>query len=60
MSLSLIFYMYVKRVIFRLIFLEQDFSIEVKVIQADFSKGQAVFDHIVKELEGMEIGILSL
>lgn len=39
--------------------LEQEFKVEVKVIQADFSKGQIVFDHISKEIEGIEIGILS-
>jgi len=43
-----------------LCFSEQDFNVEVKVIQADFSKGQIVFDHITKELDDIEIGILSL
>lgn len=38
--------------------IEQEFNVEVKIIQADFSKGQAVFDHITKELDGVEIGIL--
>ncbi|KAE9528665.1 hypothetical protein AGLY_012240 [Aphis glycines] len=38
--------------------IEQEFNVEVKVIQADFSKGQIVFDHITKELENIEIGIL--
>lgn len=41
-------------------FIEQDFSVKVNVIQADFSKGQAIFDHIAKELDGLEIGILSM
>jgi hypothetical protein len=40
-------------------FPEQDCGVDVKSIQADFSKGQMVFDHIAKELEGVEIGILS-
>lgn len=38
--------------------IEQEFNVEVKVIQADFSKGQIVFDHITRELENIEIGIL--
>lgn len=29
------------------------------MIQADFSEGQKIFDQIAKELEGIEIGILS-
>lgn len=41
-----------------LTFSEQDFNVDVKVIQADFSKGQKIFDQISKELEGIEIGIL--
>lgn len=42
-----------------LCFTGQEFNVEVKVIQADFSKGQTVFDHIAKELDDVEIGILS-
>ncbi|XP_025202941.1 inactive hydroxysteroid dehydrogenase-like protein 1 [Melanaphis sacchari] len=38
--------------------IEQESNVEVKVIQADFSKGQMIFDHIAKELDDMEIGIL--
>ncbi|VVC46143.1 NAD(P)-binding domain,Short-chain dehydrogenase/reductase, conserved site,Short-chain [Cinara cedri] len=38
--------------------IKKEFNVEVKVIQADFSKGQTIFNHIAKELEGIEIGIL--
>lgn len=40
------------------LFLEKEFNVEVKVIQADFSKGQTIFNHIAEKLEGIEIGIL--
>ncbi|XP_050442624.1 inactive hydroxysteroid dehydrogenase-like protein 1 [Adelges cooleyi] len=38
--------------------IEREYTVETKVIQADFSKGKTVFDHISKELNDMEIGIL--
>lgn len=37
---------------------EQDFNVQVKIIKADFGKGQVIFSHIAKELEKIDIGIL--
>lgn len=38
--------------------IENEFRVETKWIQADFSKGAIVYDHIAKELDDIPVGIL--
>lgn len=38
--------------------IEKDFKVSTKVIQADFSEDSKIYDHISKEIEGLEIGTL--
>lgn len=38
--------------------IETDFKVQTRWIVADFSEGEAVYEHIAKQLEGIQIGIL--
>lgn len=39
-------------------FAEANYPVKTHIIQADFTKGPEIYDHIAKELEGLEIGVL--
>lgn len=38
--------------------IEAKYPVKTKWIAADFSKGVEIYDHILKELEGIDVGIL--
>ncbi|XP_059490977.1 hydroxysteroid dehydrogenase-like protein 1 [Neocloeon triangulifer] len=38
--------------------IEEEFGVETKVIVADFGKGRPVYEHIARELKGIDVGIL--
>lgn len=40
------------------LFTEADYSVKTKIIVADFSKGQTVYEHIEQELKDIPVGIL--
>lgn len=37
---------------------EVKYAVKTHIIQADFTKGAEIYEHIAKELEGLEIGVL--
>lgn len=39
-------------------FSEMDYSVETKIIQADFTEGRSLYQKIAKELDILDIGVL--
>ncbi|XP_046859287.1 very-long-chain 3-oxoacyl-CoA reductase-like [Xenia sp. Carnegie-2017] len=38
--------------------IEKDYNVETKIIQVDFSGGHEIYDAVLKELDGLDIGVL--
>lgn len=38
--------------------LEKDYKVETKIVQADFTADDTIYEHIGKEISGLEIGTL--
>ncbi len=51
-------HLYVYLIIIFLLFAENEYEVKTKIIVADFSKGQPIYEHIEKELQNIPIGLL--